>query len=135
MALDLARLAAPSNAAPASANQKPSAQVWLNLGYDVEVTNADGTIETRFVSLPVGIPVDTTDPVEMRGRNADYLAFTKRRNELLETLQAAAKGLKPGEETKVSGLQIQIRRVADPVTDADVNADESRYTAPALTFS
>ena len=91
------------------------AQVWLNVGYQVgvEVVDEQGnkSEEQRFVSLPVGIPLDTTErlkPVQ----NADFNALISARNDLLDQILEAAKSLAPGED-KIIALNVQIRRVND----------------------
>jgi hypothetical protein len=113
------------NVAGAS-NERQPAMVWVNIGYTVEVQGENGP-EARFVSLPVGIPLDTSEPIQLRGRNQDFLQFTKARNELREQLLTAAKGMKPGEEQLVQGLEIQLRVVAEAITDGDVSTSSSPY--------
>lgn len=112
MAIDFARTfgAAPAAASAPSAADRAKAQVWLNIGYTARGAGENGA--DRFVSLPVGIPLDTQEPVKLQGRNEDYLAFTSARNDLLDQIMAAANKLQPGEE-KVLNLEIQMRRVGE----------------------
>ena len=86
-----------SNAAAATAESKPKAQYWLNIGY---VAN-EGTEDEKFISLPTGIPLDTQ-----------------------EHLMDFAKDLEPGAEGIIQ-LQVQLRRVKAP--EADIPADENKY--------
>lgn len=115
MAIDFAqRIAAANNAAATKnsnvgSNAKPQAQIWLNIGY----TMGEGE-NRKFVSLPVGIPLDTQEPIKIKGQSQDYNDFSESRNELLEMLIKAAQELPPGGEDYVN-LEIQIRRVAAPV--------------------
>ena len=96
--------------------EKVDAQIWLNVGY------LTGNQEYPFVSLPFGIPIDTQQPLELRGRNADFNTFVTHRNKLLEQIKQAGDALAPGEEAYLSmigdneeigpglGLVIQLRR-------------------------
>lgn len=110
----------------AAASDKPKAALWLNIGYHVpiEVTAADGTtsMENRFVSLPVGIPVDTMQLLPENSQNPVFAAFQSARNELLKLIIAAGANLGDGEERPIA-LEIQLRRVSAPQTPIapDVN--------------
>jgi hypothetical protein len=94
---------------------RPAAQYWLNIGYRVEVPTADGQgTEVKFVSLPVGIPLDTMKPLEMP-RSQSFAQLQAARNDLLEQVMKEAQKLEPGEDVVVgtgTGLEIQIRRVS-----------------------
>jgi hypothetical protein len=94
----------------------PKAQTWLNVGYEV---GEPGTDEYRFVSPPMGIPLDTMKPIEIRTRNAEFAAFQSSQNGCLKQLQDEAAKLAPGESVVIrnpeSPLCIQLRRVNDPV--------------------
>lgn len=93
----------------------PSADVWMNVGYEVSVPSEDGkSTETRFISIPVGIALDTQKPIEIKTRSPELADLQAHQNQLLADLQKYAEGLQPGEETLVA-LQIQLRRVKDPV--------------------
>lgn len=90
---------------------KPKAQFWINLGYSVDgVTNKDGELVDTFVSLPVGIPLDTTEALKTNSQNDQYAMFQTARNELLEQILELAQTLKPGEERKLN-LEVQLRRI------------------------
>lgn len=101
--------------------KRPKAQVWLNAGYE---TGEAGTDSYKFVSLPVGIPIDLNDAIEIKSSNTDYAEFQSARNGLLEMVAARAAELKPGEEAFVN-LKLQLRRINDtpvaPSSEAGVN--------------
>lgn len=103
-------------------NDLPKAKVWLNVGYVAEGVEEDGS--DRFVSLPMGIPLDNMEKLPTSSRNQSYAQFQAARNDLLDQLLEAAQSLAPGEDMVVGigvGLAIQIRRVGDdrpePATD------------------
>lgn len=108
-----------SNTANAAA--RPTAQIWLNLGYEVEVETSEGK-ETRFVNLPMGLPLDTMEEVKTNSTNEVFAALQSAKNDLLKQLLAAAADLKPGGE-RIVNLQIQMRRIneAAPTIDPSVN--------------
>lgn len=123
MSLDFANRFAPAGTSAASSStgtrrDLPKAKAWLNIGYTVPVRVQDGEEvreETRFVSLPVGIPLDTMDEIQITSRNTEFAQFQAARNGLLSELKAAAEALQPGEE-RIINLQIQLRHVNDAVT-------------------
>lgn len=87
---------------------RPESDVWMNVGYET------GDPKYPMVSLPFGIPIDTQQPLKITGRDADFIAFTGARNQLLAEIQDLAATLKPGEEVTLGGgtdgLVIQLRR-------------------------
>ncbi len=113
-----------TGSSPSSRSDLPKATSWLNFGYTVEI--ADG--ETRFVSLPVGIPLDTMEPLTINSRNTEFAQFQAARNDVLTQIKEVAASMKPGEERIIcvdasSGLAVQLRRVNDaaPVPAADAS--------------
>lgn len=115
-----------SNAASATAESKPKAQYWLNIGY---VAN-EGTEDEKFISLPTGIPLDTQEHLPTNSSNADFRALRCAQNDLLDQLMDFAKDLEPGAEGIIQ-LQVQLRRVKAP--EADIPAEENKY-ARTLSF-
>lgn len=109
-----------AGASTGSKRDLPKANGWLNFGYTVVIAGAaEGETEERFVSLPVGIPVDTMEPLAINSRNQQYAQFQSARNDLLAQLKAALATMQPGEEKIVAldpqtGLSVQLRRVNDP---------------------
>lgn len=127
-AADFASLFGAGAQAPAATNEKAPAKVWLNIGYTVDAKQmVDGEMKTvqQFVSLPVGIPLDTMVAIALpKGKNKDYRNLVAARNVLMKKLQEISEKLEAGEDTLVP-LQIQMRRV-----DAEVEAvgeDENQY--------
>lgn len=100
-----------------AATDKPKATLWLNIGYhiEVEVTAGDGStsMENRFVSLPVGIPVDTMQLLPETSQNQGFAAFQAARNQLLKLVIAAGANLGDGEERPIA-LELQLRKVSAP---------------------
>ena len=88
--------------------QREKASFWLNIGYSSGVTDENG--EDRFVSLPLGIPLDTQEHLPTNSKNAEFAQFQSARNDLLDQLMEAAKSLAPG-EARVVKLEVQLRRV------------------------
>lgn len=99
-----------SNAAAAAGQDKPKSQFWLNIGFVAE-GEAEGEKDT-FVSLPVGIPLDTQEKLKTNSSNAEFAQLQAARNDLMDQLMEYAKNLKPGEDV-VIGLQVQLRRVKE----------------------
>ena len=111
-------------AAPA-AQARAKAQVWMNIGYEIEVPSTEGTMETRFINLPMGLPLDTMEEVPTTSSNQVFAAMQVAKNDLLKQLLAAAAELAPGQE-RIVNLQVQLRRVNDAnanamLADPDVN--------------
>lgn len=102
---------------------QPKAKVWLNVGYvvsNVPTGQVDdkgkAIVEDRFVSLPVGIPLDTMEKLPTNARNESFAQFQAARNDLYDQLMGEAEKLAPGEDLTIgigAGLSIQIRRVAE----------------------
>lgn len=102
-----------SSRAPTSSRteERVDAQVWINIGYYVTVGD-----ETKFVNLPLGMPLDTMKPARITGQNEDWIKLQTARNGLLNEMQKLGAELKPGQTvdlTQTGGLVIQLRRVDD----------------------
>jgi hypothetical protein len=120
--------------ASAPAAQRDPATIWLNVGYPVDVPGKDeagnDVVNQIFVSLPVGIPVDTMKHIDIsRIRNKQMLDLAVARNKLFDDLMAAGKTLEPGQGELVSGLSIQLRRVSEASTEADSSGSENVFLA------
>lgn len=128
-----------SNDAKPAREDLPKAEFWVNIGYVVQAPSkeTEGEIESKFVSLPMGIPLDTMEPLTIgNSRNGDWVNFQSARNDLLKELQEEAKSLAPGGEVVVGGedgsLAIQIRRVNGAATI--VAATENPYSRQSAGF-
>lgn len=121
-----------NNESATSRKDLPKAKFWLNIGYTAStVVNNPETGEPeqvdRFVSLPVGLAIDTMSPLALGNTsNADWNAFQTARNDLLDQVQNKAMELKAGEECIVKGICIQLRRVAEAV--APVLPTDNQYS-------
>ncbi len=102
---------APTARSRTARDDRPKAKVWLNIGYQAG---------DKFITLPVGLPIDTMEPVEVRGQNEDWIKQQNARNGLLEMLQQAGASLEAGEEKTVN-LTIQLRRTNEEVQVATVD--------------
>lgn len=118
----------PTNFGEAAANGKPEkavAQLWLNIGYTVK--SAVAGEEDKFVSLPLGIALDTQPHLATNTKNESFARLQQARNGLLDQLIELGATLKPGESKILAmgqnGLSIQLRRIsADaPELPADGN--------------
>lgn len=133
MAIDLTktfgRSAAPvaNGSRTADVSERKKANFWLNFGYSVPVRYQDGSEETRFVSLPVGIPLDTMEITTPSRGTDEYRSLIAAGNDLHQQIMDVAVTLQPGEERIIcadqnNGLSIQIRRVkadAPPIANAE----------------
>lgn len=103
-----------SSTANITNGSRPTAKLWLNPGYD-----ANG----RFVSLPIGMPVDTMELLPIRGQNVDWIQFQTARNQLLLALQEAGEKLEPGEEVPIF-LDLRLRKINENV---DVSTEKNPF--------
>ena len=95
-----------SNGARTAASDKPKSELWLNIGY---VANDE---DQTFISVPMGLPVDTQEPIKLSGSNEDWLMLAAARNGLLEELQKKGFSLEKGEEIEIP-LIVRLRRVKE----------------------
>jgi len=106
-----------------SNEDRPFAQIWLNIGFSFTEPE---TGETIFISLPMGIPVDTMRPKEVSGSHRSMnRKLVQAKNQLLEQLQLAAASMKSGEEYVLDDLKVQIRHVTQ-------NEEPARNDNPLL---
>lgn len=100
---------------PTQTEERPKAQVWLNVGFNTQVPNEEtGEYEDVFIALPVGIPLDTMEAMLPKGSKESWLHMVQAKNHLLEQLKALAEGIEPGGEEIIDGLQVQVKRVGTP---------------------
>lgn len=122
-----------NNAASAAETreQKPKAMLWLNVGY-MAVDNAGN--ET-FIGLPMGIPLDTQDPVELRGSNEEYLHLQRAKNQLLEDLKSFVGGFDPASDSVLDGLVVQARRGTAPAEKDEPGSNPYMKSLKSLGFA
>lgn len=87
----------------------PESKLWLNFGY---------TKNDKFISLPLGLAIDTMEPQVARGQNVEFNKQVAAQNGLLKALQDAGFKLEPG-ETQTIVLECQLRRVNEKMEIAD----------------
>lgn len=109
-ALDITRPTFGGGKKAAANTDRPKAQFWLNIGYEVPVPVEGGGTENRFISLPMGLPLDTMEEVPTNSSNAVFANMQAAKNNLFRQLMEAASALPEGGERLVN-LQIQLRRV------------------------
>lgn len=112
-----------ADAAPAhnggNAETKVKSMVWVNVGATLSVKQDDGTMADEFISMPVGIPLDTQTPMEVRGKNKAWHHKVQAKNMILQMLQAVGEELEPGAGEIIGDLQIQVFRKNDAAEEAD----------------
>lgn len=109
---------APKSAAATVVEEKIKSQLWINVGYSIEVEG-----EQVFVSIPMGIPVDSIKELPTNTRNADFNLLNQARNQLLADIAAASEDLESG-ESHVLELEVQLRRIdkeVDPLPAGSTN--------------
>jgi hypothetical protein len=74
------------------------AEFWINIGYLAAGAGENG--EDVFVSLPLGLPLDTQKELKTNSSNEAFAALQAARNELWQQLMDVARALQPGEEKK-----------------------------------
>jgi hypothetical protein len=102
----------------------PNTMVWVNVGYEREIANEDGTLEVVRITTPVGIALDTTPARALPSGNnpTKYRKIVEAQNALRTMLlNAALNDLKPGESKELSKLKVWLSRVNDeaPAVSAD----------------
>jgi hypothetical protein len=114
----------------AAAAEQQKSQFWLNIGYVAEGAGKDG--EDVFVSLPMGIPMDTMEKLKTNSSNPEFAQLQAARNDLWEQLMKhAQETLKPGEDL-VFSIQGQIRRVKE---DKPVSVGADNKFAAKIQFA
>lgn len=109
---------APKASTATVVEEKVKSQLWVNVGYSIEVEG-----EQVFVSIPMGIPVDSIKELPTNTRNAEFNMLNQARNQLLADIASASEDLEPG-ESHVLELEVQLRRIdkeADPLPAGSSN--------------
>lgn len=124
MAIDFNKTTTETPAAGA-AKDRPQTMHWLNVGKTISLKNSEtGEMEELFVSTPIGIALDTMQPMKGNSKLARF------KNEFLKQLNEACLTLDPGSSDFVSGLEIQLSRVnpvkAEPTEDEAAGLSQLR---------
>ena len=96
---------APKASTATVVEEKVKSQLWINVGYSIEVNG-----EQVFVSVPMGIPVDSVKELPTNTRNTDFNLLNQARNQLLADIASASEDLESG-ESHVLELEVQLRRI------------------------
>ncbi|ECQ2933722.1 hypothetical protein PJM40_0011 [Salmonella phage vB_SenP_UTK0002] len=108
---------------PAAGAQRPQAEVFINVGINVQMPNEEGEMVDTFLSLPFGLPLDTMNELVIRGNNQQWNEQAAARNELLKALVKMGEALDAGTGTEMPKLSVQLyRRKAQEEHQASNNA-------------
>ena len=116
---------APKSAAATVVEEKVKSQLWVNVGYSIEVEG-----ESVFVSIPMGIPVDSIKELPTNTRNAEFNMLNQARNQLLADITAASEDLESG-ESHVLELEVQLRRIDKEVDPLPAGSSNPFLRKPA----
>lgn len=105
--------------------EKVKSQLWVNVGYSIEV---DGV--NVFVSIPMGIPVDSIKELPTNTRNAEFNLLNQARNQLLADITAGSEDLEAG-ESHVLELEVQLRRIDKEVDPLPAGSSNPFLRKPA----
>lgn len=114
-----ATFAMPQGQTAAPAQERVAATLWANVGLMLPITQDDGTIVEEFVSFPIGIPLDTQEPMVPRGRTKSWLHMVQTKNALLKWAQDQASKMEPGTGSCNNNLQVQLFRKNDAAAEVD----------------
>jgi hypothetical protein len=122
MAVEARNLFGGNKNAPAanSRSDRPKAQFWLNVGLLKEVKG-----EAVFLSLPVGIPLDTQDRLPETSSNKEFAQMQAARNNIMDQLLAYAQTMEAGDDVIID-LQVQLRRVKE-TQEVSIKPEENPF--------
>lgn len=109
---------APKASTATVVEEKVKSQLWVNVGYTQVV---DGV--NVFVSIPMGIPLDSVKELVTNTRNVEFNQLNQARNQLLADILAASEDLEAGEDHTLE-LEVQVRRIdkePEPLAAGSVN--------------
>lgn len=113
--------AMPNANAEAPATERVAATLWANVGLMLPITQEDGSVVEEFVSFPIGIPLDTQEPMVPRGRSKAWLHMVQTKNALLKWAQQEAAKQEAGTGSCDNNLQVQLFRKNDAAAEVDPN--------------
>lgn len=99
-----------------AAPERAKSKMWLNIGVAVPGAGEDGA--DLFVSLPVGVPLDTMKALKARGGNTKWNQLVGAKNHLLEQLQTAGASLEAGAHLDLPQLTVRLQYVTE-VSEGD----------------
>lgn len=85
-----------------NANREQTMQ-WLNVGITCHVNGED-----KFVSLPLGIPLDSMEPKRYSGSNESYAEFVSAQNELIEAIKSLFQEIPQGTSKRLNSRQFTL---------------------------
>ena len=101
--------------------ERPKATRFLNIGAVVKLPHEEGKPDSEFVSLPLGLGLDTMEKKEIRGNSPRYRKIMAVKNAILDKLMETADGIAPGSSEIVEGLQMQVLCVGEGNTEVDTS--------------
>lgn len=115
-------------------NVLPDAEFWLNIGLDLPIYDPEtGEEKIEFVSLPIGLPLDTMSEMEVRGKNRRWNTIVAAKNQILQLLVASSKEtLEPGGTMRPDSLIVEIRRREDPNAVVEQGVEAEKTAAAVL---
>ena len=116
---------APKASTATVVEEKVKSQLWVNVGYSIEVEG-----EQVFVSIPMGIPVDSIKELPTNTRNAEFNMLNQARNQLLADITSASEDLESG-ESHVLELEVQLRRIDKEVDPLPAGSSNPFLRKPA----
>lgn len=105
---------------------KPLAMCWINIG--IFITNKKG--EKEFVSLPVGIPVDTMRRGKEPSVNSEYASRIRKQNQLLDDALSIFDDMDAGDVLFPDNVTVQFlkRRDAEDIEVDDGELAQIRWS-------
>lgn len=100
-----------SKESKAQSSEKVKSLNWVNVGAEFEI---DG--EKVFVSLPMGIAMDSIKPSEYKGNNEKWASFIKAQNMLIEHIKNKLENVDDSGIVDFDKLLIKGRKVKETAT-------------------
>ncbi len=107
----LAELLAKAAPTTTQTNEKQEAFLWLNVGATLVIEG-----KPTFISLPLGIPLDTMKEAKGTG------AYAQAKNTLLASILEMSNSVNSGDSKVITGLEVQMYRRGDKVEAAPTTA-------------
>lgn len=101
---------APQTTTAATTAPKKISQTYANIGLWMDIEQDDGSSIQEFISIPLGIALETQQPMVSKSKSVSWNRKVELKNWILDSLQKEADKLTPGETEMVTGLSIQLLR-------------------------